>query len=257
MSQAVELIMAVWQFAVIAALIGALLIYVGILTSRVGRTNATLKRIEAALLARDPLKGEAPVTTAQADATGQAEEPVAEAPGAVAQAAEAVVQAPEAVVQAPEAARPRDVAVTDTGSYLTLRDLKVFARAAATEEGAVMKPAGPYKPGSRYAPDTDPLDTTGELPMLVIDEPPTSEGAEPPMSATISPVNADLVLTSPESVLTSSENASDSAVQHTTDEQQSPPRSDAVTDDDLAEKKNQDALLILNNQRRRRRARGL
>jgi hypothetical protein len=247
---------ALWQFAVIAVLIGALLIYVGILTRRVGITNATLKRIEAALLAADAVKGASPGTTAQAVETAPAGETVA--------AGEEGAQTPEAVVQAPEAARPREAAVTDTGSYLTLRDLKVFARAAAASE---------ENSAPRRKPEIeDPLDTTGELPMLTMTE-------EPAVSATISPVNADLVLTSSESVLTSSESVltspesrdmqtareahstSDGAAQNTNEAAmsqvpQSPPYSGAESDEDLAEKKNQDALLILNSQRRRRRARG-
>jgi len=42
--------MALWQFTTIAALIGVLLIYVMVLTNRIGATNALLKRIEEALV---------------------------------------------------------------------------------------------------------------------------------------------------------------------------------------------------------------
>ena len=44
------IIMALWQFTTIAALIGVLLIYVMVLTNRIGATNALLKRIEDALV---------------------------------------------------------------------------------------------------------------------------------------------------------------------------------------------------------------
>src|SRR5882757_9860010 len=51
-----KLFMSLWQFTVIAflaaiaALMGAVLVYARVLTSRIGSTNATLKRLEEALL---------------------------------------------------------------------------------------------------------------------------------------------------------------------------------------------------------------
>ena len=47
--------MALWQFQVFAALIGAVLVYTSILARRVGCTNARLKRIEEAVLELDGL----------------------------------------------------------------------------------------------------------------------------------------------------------------------------------------------------------
>ena len=54
-------IMVVWQFATIAALIGALLTYVMVLTNRLGTTNVLLKRIEEGLVRPQPVTENAPV----------------------------------------------------------------------------------------------------------------------------------------------------------------------------------------------------
>jgi hypothetical protein len=53
--------MALWQFTVIAVLMGALLVHTSFLTLRVGRASAALKRIEAALLAKGEVVTPAPV----------------------------------------------------------------------------------------------------------------------------------------------------------------------------------------------------
>jgi hypothetical protein len=93
--------MALWQFTVLAALSGILLIHAIVLTLRIGRTNAALKRIEEALLARAELA--VPATSVVADAARTEE--VAQVVG-VARASE-------------EAA-----ALSDTGRLKTLRDLR-------------------------------------------------------------------------------------------------------------------------------------
>ena len=111
--------MVVWQFATIAALIGALLIYVMVLTNRLGATNVLLKRIEEGLARPQPVTenlaaGEAEIVPVRA--------PVLMRRTAVEQrAAAAEVEEEEAsAVEAHE--RERRV------SYLTVRDLKVIAR---------------------------------------------------------------------------------------------------------------------------------
>jgi hypothetical protein len=80
------LIMALWEFLVIAALIGVLLAFVGFLTSRIGRMSAALQRIEAMLLMKS--------------------EPVVPA---------------EMAAPAPEVTGTGE----QSGRYLTMRDLKV------------------------------------------------------------------------------------------------------------------------------------
>ena len=57
--------MALWQFTVIAVLMGALLVHTSCLTLRVGRANAALKRIEDALLAKVEVVTPAPVAPAE------------------------------------------------------------------------------------------------------------------------------------------------------------------------------------------------
>jgi hypothetical protein len=90
--------MVLWQFAVITVLIGALLVYAVVLTNRLTFANATLRRIEEALAKAEPVTERVPATAAQVT--------VAEA------------------IQSPE------VPLTERrGSYMTVRDLKVIARA--------------------------------------------------------------------------------------------------------------------------------
>jgi hypothetical protein len=93
-----ELTMVLWQFAVITVLIGALVVYAIVLTNRLTFANATLRRIEEALAKAEPVTERVPATAAEAT--------VAEA-----------IQSPEV----PLAER--------RGSYMTVRDLKVIARA--------------------------------------------------------------------------------------------------------------------------------
>jgi hypothetical protein len=61
--------MALWQFTTIAALIGVLLVYVMVLTNRIGATNALLKRIEEALVKPQPITENAGANRARAGAT--------------------------------------------------------------------------------------------------------------------------------------------------------------------------------------------
>jgi hypothetical protein len=121
--------MVVWQFATIAALIGALLTYVMVLTNRLGTTNVLLKRIEEGLVRPQPVAESAPVPTRHVPA---ATEParagvleavrtmeVASVPADVSSTAEV----PESEASAFEIA-DRDRRV----SYLTVRDLKLISR---------------------------------------------------------------------------------------------------------------------------------
>jgi hypothetical protein len=90
--------MVLWQFSVITVLIGALLVYAIVLTNRLTFANAALRRIEEALAKAEPVTERVPATAAEAT--------VAEA------------------IQSPE------VPLTERrGSYMTVRDLKVIARA--------------------------------------------------------------------------------------------------------------------------------
>ena len=95
--------MALWQFTVIAALLGAVLIYANILANRIGRANAALQRIEEALLARN----DGLITPSAIEAT--------ETPG--------ISEIPES----PEATPPPGISdeYIDAPRYLTIRDLKV------------------------------------------------------------------------------------------------------------------------------------
>ena len=107
------IIMALWQFTTIAALIGVLLIYVMVLTNRLGATNALLKRIEEALVKPQSATGNTRATVA-----GSAEDMTARRP-----ASEPATQAgPLEITDAPEVPMDRRV------SFLTVRDLKVIAR---------------------------------------------------------------------------------------------------------------------------------
>ena len=122
--------MALWQFVSIAVLIGALLVYAGILTSRIGRTNAALKRIEEALVVRN---------VHVMPATG----------------------APEAMPALDASSR------SDAARYLTIRDLKGRSeilnsratRSVRTASDPENEVAVATNPGSR-----DAVDTSGELP---------------------------------------------------------------------------------------------
>jgi hypothetical protein len=120
--------MVVWQFTTIAVLIGALLIYVMVLTNRLGTTNALLKRIEEGLVRPQPVTENLPDRAAEVvparplvpmERTAMEHTAVMAPVAAPARAAEMdVEEAPAAEVS------ERDRRV----SYLTVRDLKVIAR---------------------------------------------------------------------------------------------------------------------------------
>jgi len=157
--------MALWQFTVIAALIGALLVSVAVLVSRVGNTNSMLKRIEEALRAPDRIKEPTPAVAAT-DRTAAAE--------ATAATVSATTVESTAPVEQPPAVSGKE---GDTG-YLTIRDLKVMEvnlRAAS----AGSQDSVPSVPESREA-----INTSGELPI----------------AATIAPVDEYFVAATLESV---------------------------------------------------------
>src|SRR5438876_4140648 len=107
-------IMVVWQFATIAALIGALLTYVMVLTNRLGTTNVLLKRIEEGLVRPQPITENAPVATRQV--LEAAEPPRAR----VMEAVRAVEVAPTAAEITEDEASASEVADRDRRvSYLT------------------------------------------------------------------------------------------------------------------------------------------
>jgi hypothetical protein len=184
--------MALWQFIVIAVLIGALLVYAGVLANRIGCTNATLKRIEEALLVTDgPMR--------------------------------------HAATRAAEVARSPEVSGIDgDASYLTIRDLKVSSRVtrSSSEKSVAMSPESRdalkmrielmSSPGSRPAngnpiatssESRDALSTSGELlsspgtfaanenPIATSSESrdALSTSSEPPSSPGTCAVNGDLV----------------------------------------------------------------
>lgn len=96
--------MVLWQFAVITVLIGALLVYVTVVANRLTSANATLRRIEEALSKTEPVAEH--VSATAADAT------VAE-----------TIQSPEVLL------------TERRGGYMTVRDLKVIARAGRRRGG--------------------------------------------------------------------------------------------------------------------------
>jgi len=122
--------MVVWQFATIAALIGALLTYVMVLTNRLGTTNVLLKRIEEGLVRPQPVTKNAPVATRQVAAA--AEPARARVPGAV--RAVEVASVPASAEVAPAAELEEETPAAEVlerdrrVSYLTVRDLKVISR---------------------------------------------------------------------------------------------------------------------------------
>lgn len=211
------LFMALWQFIVIAVLIAALLVYASVLTRRVGRTNAALKRIEEALLVTGGLI--APAAAGAADA-----------------------------MRSPEVSGKGDAA-----RYLTIRDLRVrsdprnsHATRSNSEDCVPISPESRERSrriGLMSSPATRPenencvaasldsrdaLNTSSELPSVH-----ASRGE-----------NGNSVASSSES----------SDALNTSGELPSSPATRPMNGDSVA-KKNRDALLILMSQRRRRRAR--
>lgn len=221
--------MPIWQFAVFAVLVGALLACVSVLISKLGITNAALKRIEEALLTGDR-RGEvqAPTTAAAAAAvtvaseitvvsqtTAEVETTAAPTPTAVVtETTVEVVASPEVPIKAEGAA------------YLTIRDLRVISgsprfdtdwepESLVNADVVAVNSQNSELPGTSEEPRSsvaeglesqDPTHATTEQPAPLI--------AEPPAAATIS-----------------------------------------LEREELAEAKNREALLVMMHQRRRRRAR--
>jgi hypothetical protein len=122
--------MALWQMtalavlAVIAVLIGILLAYARLLTNKIGKTNATLRRIEEALFTANSLKGHLAPAHAQASA--------GLAPGSVDVTHGLGGGAHPETPTEPSAPAPT-IPVPDTDrriSYLTVRDLKGISRSS-------------------------------------------------------------------------------------------------------------------------------
>jgi hypothetical protein len=122
--------MVVWQFATIAALIGALLTYVMVLTNRLGTTNVLLKRIEEGLVRSQPVTENAPIATERVPAAAElARARVVEAVRAVEVASVPAEVVPTAAEMAEDEASASEVSDSDRRvSYLTVRDLKVISR---------------------------------------------------------------------------------------------------------------------------------
>jgi hypothetical protein len=141
--------MVVWQFATIAALIGALLTYVMVLTNRLGTTNLLLRRIEEGLVRPQPVTENAPVAARRVPAAVPA--PVEMAPAA-AELAEDEASA--------SAAGDRDRRV----SYLTVRDLKVISRSGRrnSDTAAHVSPLFSEVFGRKHA-QAEPADASAEI----------------------------------------------------------------------------------------------
>ena len=105
--------MALWQFTVIAVLMGALLVHTSFLTLKMGRASAALKRIEAALLSKG----------------------------------EVITPAPAAPVEATQPLEPTDME-DSAAHYLTIRDLKVRSERRRSHATASLEsPAAPDMSG--------------------------------------------------------------------------------------------------------------
>jgi hypothetical protein len=128
--------MVVWQFTTIAALIGAVLIYVMVLTNRLGTTNALLKRIEEGLVRPQPVTENLPdraVEVVPAPPPVPMERTAMEQTSVVAPVAAPARAAEMDVEEAPAAeVSERDRRV----SYLTVRDLKVIAHSGRRSSDA-------------------------------------------------------------------------------------------------------------------------
>jgi hypothetical protein len=252
--------MALWQFTVIAVLMGALLVHTSFLTLKMGRASAALKRIEDALL----WKGEV------------------------------VTPAPTAPVEAAQPLEPTDME-DSAARYLTIRDLKVRSERRRSHATASLEsPAAPDMNGKfasllfgrakNESPDaasleggdtpnisaeltslhTSPAENensapTGELPSLHA-SPGESETAVPASSETSDTPNTSTELPNLRASPGEPENStpanweSGDAPNASTEPPHSPAASPTVSEDSV-EQKERDALLFMSSQRRRRRAR--
>jgi hypothetical protein len=238
-------IMVLWQFITFTVLIGAVVVYAGVITRRLGCANARLNRIEEALLATSR-----PIDFADARAAESKPE----------------VSSEEGRV-----------------GYLTIRDLKVRSeqlRSRATHSSSrnsvgVSESQAALKTRSEQASsrDTRPLNVNS-VPASLVSQAPVDTSSEPLSSAVMQPLSDDSVgtgldsrapmetssepLSSVSAGSTNGDSVADSSqsrdAPETTSEQQSPPGHRPPSEDSAATK-NRDALLFLSNQRRRRRAR--
>jgi hypothetical protein len=209
--------MALWQFTVIAVLMGALLVHTSFLTLRIGRANTALKRIEAALLAKG----------------------------------EVVTPAPTAPV---EATQPLELtAMEDSAArYLTIRDLKVSSELQRSHATASLEiPDAPDMNG-KFASlffGRDKRENSVPASSESIDAPNTS--TEAPDTSTETPTLHASQSENENSVAAGSETGD--APNASTE----PPHSAAspTIAEETVEQEERDALLFMSSQRRRRRAR--
>ena len=230
--------MAIWQFTTLAALIGALLISVMVLTNKLSASNAMLKRIEEALLSTGRVEGNVPATAGEATAIGAM---VMEATAAEL-AAVGASPAPEGPATLNESGTLNESATLDDPvsdrrvNYLTVRDLKVMARAGRRFEDR-LAPANPFEAVSMGPAPIEPVavgSAAGEpvsIQAAPIEPVPVESAAYEPVSIQPAPIEAAPV-----------ESAANEPV--------------ADIDPALEDRKKRDALLIMSAQRRRRRARG-
>lgn len=253
--------MALWQFTVIAVLMGALLVHTSFLTLKMGRASAALKRIEAALL----WKGEV------------------------------VTPAPTAPVEATQPLEPTDME-DSAARYLTIRDLKVRSERRRSHATASLEsPAAPDMSGKfasllfgrakNESPDaaslegddtpnegddtpniSDAPDTSTEAPSLHASqaENGNSAASENESAVALSTESHDALSTSiepPSSHFSLAENENSlpptSETGDAPNASSEPPQSQVAPtmNEEAVEQREREALLFQSNQRRRRRAR--
>jgi hypothetical protein len=205
--------MPLWQFITIAALVGGLLILLGclviyarVLVNRIRSTNETLKRIEAALLATDRRSGHAPGTAAQVPESLEALDSYEVSQvleGSHSPKASHSPEAPQSLEtpQSPEAPQSPEVAVKDERvSYLTIRDLKVIARAGRpnTERAVAMSSESDEAMYVSEAPSEAPeRSASSEAPQSSLEETVLVSGEPQGLPAT-SALSEDSLAVSPE-----------------------------------------------------------
>lgn len=211
--------MALWQFITFSGLIGAVLLYTGVITRRLGRAEARLSEIEATLLAKAHTVDSAPAPAA-------ATKP-----------------------QVPDNPENR-------GAYLTLRDLRVRSEQRAIQ-GIRETPkrrsdelmAAIFE--RRHAPATgsEPLNLP-TMRAVSADSTPTSlERHDAPASE---PLNLPTMRTTSEEPEATSSEGREARGTHIGTES---PSADRRPSDDSVAQKERDTVLFLSTQRRRRRAR--
>jgi len=234
--------------AVIAILVGILLVYTRILASRVGKTNATLRRIEEVLIAANAPGGRAGSSVASMEAAGL---PLG-APG------------PEMQVREMMPLPERDHRV----SFLTVRDLKVMSRSGRPVHAAVPEA------GLVAMPEPEPVETP-EIARAAATELASEASIETPAPVENPTVSYALderadhfaapaqepIAASPEAPLVAKTNTSfapqaENLESTTTSVEDQPAPISGETDAELAERRKRNAELILAGQRRRRRSRG-